>query len=113
MDDLVRWLTGVWDEEEALAKKAAGGVGEAYIDGYGHLNVPRHQVLARIAADRKILAWCTERDRIFVGGLGDDQSDPAKYVDGHLKHGADSVVVRLLAERHADRPGYQESWAVQ
>lgn len=132
---LASWLTQVWDEDEAAAK-AALDVSQVHIPtGDGHevkyswmrellldgkfqsgwtcdCPAPPTQLLARIAADRKILAWCTDRDRIFIGGIGDDESDPANYVPGHLSHGSDSVVIRLMAQAYADRPGYRDEWAV-
>ncbi len=140
--DLAAWLTAVWDEEERLARDAAsaeypgpewilseddvvgaahgdyvacgpyeGDIGEE-IGSFIAANDPA-SVLARIAADRKILAWCTERDRIYVGTLASDPSDPANYVPGSLAHPTDSVALRLLASAYADRPGFNPRWSVE
>lgn len=115
VEDLAAWLTQIWDEEERIADEADGD--DYYLDDgaatgrYLERFTPA-SVLARIAADRKILAWCTERDRIYVGTLASDPSDPVNYVPGSLAHPTDSVVLRLLAQAYRDRPGFRGEWAV-
>jgi Family of unknown function (DUF6221) len=133
VSDLVAWLTQIWDEQEKACREAQEAI-DTYTAtaGQGDLELRwmlqlRHggvfqagwdmpgpptpaQDLARIAANRKILAWCAERERIYVGTVGDDPSDPKNYVPGGLKHPADSVVLRLLASAYADRPGFREEW---
>lgn len=145
MDDLVAWLTRIWDEDEAIAERVpadqrswtwtpnakhpdySGEVREIflqacnsedpqYVQFEAGQHIARHDpaaVLSRITADRKILAWCTERDQVYIGGFGfgrQDRSDPKNYVPGSLTHPADSVVIRLMAEAYDDRPGYCEEW---
>ena len=124
VDDLSAWLTQIWDEDEARVREAlapdyAGDRPKFYDVPGGHrddwglwtFHVDPASVLARIAADRQILKWCTEREQIWVGGLGDDPSDPKHYVPGALAHPTDSVALRLLASAYADRPGYRAEWA--
>lgn len=134
--DLVVWLTQVWDEQEASAKACA----EVYpspwevldrgwmanvkasepnfrtvveleqhdqIDGWlsDRLNhFATHDpasVLARIAADRQILALHSgDNDEACQSHAGNWAYEPC-------------ATLRLLAQPYADRPGYQERWAVQ
>lgn len=145
MDDLVRWLTEVWDEEEAAAR-AGGRSGFAWkvyaqqdadddvhvvsgweigaedgrLPGYVRVaelqvyngenqedlleftHIVRHDpasVLARIAADRKIL-------ELHTGGVS--------YPDecGLCNEALPCQTVRLLGSVHADRPGYRDEWRV-
>lgn len=67
---------------------------------------------ADIAAKRAILAWCGERDQIYVGTLSGDPDvpDPKNFVPGSLRHRADAVVLRYLASVYADHPDYDEAW---
>jgi uncharacterized protein DUF6221 len=100
-DDIAAWLTGVWDEDEAQAA-ATGQPDGYYPDPYDPGSPMHHEsVLARIGADRQILAlhsgsapWC------------------AWSQDGNDTHliGDPCDTARLLALPYADRPGYQESW---
>jgi hypothetical protein len=120
--DLANWLTAVWDEEERLAKKAGGD--RWIIDGsIVHENRPHEDVvdwvydeadehiayhdpasvLARIAADRKILAaWLYLAEG--TGPLSDELA-------GQLK--AYGWAVQYIAEAHRDRPGFRSEWLVE
>jgi hypothetical protein len=124
--DLAAWLTGIWDEEERLAKKAGGD--RWILDGGIHReshpmdevvdwvydeadeHIAYHDpasVLARIAADRKILALHV----YTVDGNG--------WVDctncGEVGHETEGITEclhrRLLASPYKGREGWQEEWA--
>jgi hypothetical protein len=121
-DDLTAWLTQIWDEEGRLATEAfrAGfddhtPTGEQW--GVPHVigqHMLRHVpdvVLARIAADREILAlhapakppWPTQMEpgcRICATAQIWDQ----------VANEANCRTLCLLASAHADRPGYREEW---
>ena len=125
-DDLAAWLTQIWDEQEKAARAAFsnqadpeegwGEDGRAVTPHVGviHEDVQRAHVvawhpgvvLARLAADRQILA------------LHKHTADPVGWIDcgtcGEAGHEADKVKwcqhVRLLASPYADRPGYREEW---
>jgi len=139
--DLAAWLTAVWDEEERLARDAAsaeypgpewilseddvvgaahgdyvacgpyeGDIGEE-IGSFIAANDPA-SVLARIAADRKILelhrdsdGYCDEcGSGVPESGPGDPGSfNPVEWP---------CPTLRLLASPYADREGWQESWAL-
>lgn len=117
VDDLAVWLGQIWDEDKAQAEAAGKAEGDpVWSDGgpysdnvitdsggavaygsWGGLGdatrgfIARHDpasVLARIAADRKILE------------LMEYAYDDATY----------RYVVKLLGSAYADRPGYQEAW---
>jgi len=60
-------------------------------------------VLARIAADRKILAEYVARDNDVDLMLGPDCQRQREWSGLHL-------AIRLKAEQYADRPGFQERW---
>ena len=109
MDDLVEWLTQIWDEEAKLAKRAGDALTAPEIDNYGHLTVPSAWMLARIAADRQILdehgvAWNAEVCTVCHHLTGDDlqvDNDPWPC-----------RTVRLLAQPYASRPGFRDEWRV-
>jgi hypothetical protein len=111
--DLAAWLTGIWDArvkaceeaQEAIdAYTATAGQGDLELrwmlqlrkDGVfqGGWDMPGPPTpaedLARIAADRKILA-----------------SQLALYPEGCAPN---SLVMKYLAEPYADRPGFREEW---
>lgn len=132
--DLVAWLTAVWDEEERLATAAAkqytgarwllsddvvgadrggyvacgaysGDIGEE-IGNHIVAHDPA-SVLARIAADRKILA------------LADEASALDAQVDGEFRVGprnlkeepyVGDLILRHLASPYKGREGWQEEW---
>lgn len=122
--DIAAWLTAIWDEQETAAREEVEMVAEYFPADRGYSWKYRWsrqiwhgglasnlstmpgapsptEVLARIAADRQILAmYIAYRDA------------PERMVDVR----ADSwwraldEVVRLLALPHAARPGYNENW---
>lgn len=116
-DDIAAWLTQIWDEEEQSARFAhdlAASIDYGIVDfqwvrfvrdALGGM-VRSHSfdagapspasVLARIVADRKILA-------LHVGGSYPDEC-------GLCNESLPCETVRLLAEPYADRPGYNEQW---
>ena len=110
--DLAAWLTGIWDEEERLAESTVGDVAAMEIDNYGHLTVPAHWVLARIAADRKILelhgpnadlCFWTNTGPTTHSDYGRDgwDAEPHEFVCDTLK---------ALASPYKGREGWQEAW---
>jgi hypothetical protein len=92
--DLASWLTAIWDEDEAEARK------EKYRDDAWWMDGPFDAdfVLARIAADRKILAEC---QRILAVD-GWEYSDAPELA---------AMTIRLLASPYKGREGWQEAWA--
>lgn len=148
MDDLVAWLTEIWDEQEKAAKDAAlmsgwDGFGESRIASgsewsasyhvvkrkraegepiesrkgreladCGNLNLERAKfiaandpasVLARIAAERQILAAWVSSEESGRGRLPD--------WFGGFAAGLQQAVL-LLAQPYADRPGFRDAWRV-
>ncbi len=115
MDDLSAWLTQVWDADEARlsAPTFCGPVWPTTV-----------QMLARIAADRQILADYrkvlrqqeenSDEFALLMRQPGEDYERLNQVktfgwqVQGRVE--ALSAVVRLLASPHADRPGYQSEW---
>lgn len=124
--DLADWLTQVWDEQEEAAR-------EAYYEGQRWLpeeesvitapdwdvvytadrkvdarHIARHDpasVLARIAADRQILARCSAHlpptsDRHLLTDVAMALAVLAE------------ATIRDLAQPYADRPGFEEAWRV-
>lgn len=137
-DDITAWLTAIWDEDErAEGRKFRSRKDVPQPDSIMHGwpeddlvtirrplddsdTVMSHVAyiaescepnpdlftLARIAADRKILAlhepyempsWPATLCRNCAGGAGEGPDWPCD-------------TVRLLAEPHATRPGYDEAW---
>ena len=137
MSDLVTWLRAQLDTDEANALAACQGDGYREWDNpstgvvqvaggdlEGLVLAPRNaalhiavhdpaRVLRQVAAMRKIVDWCSQRDRIYVGThLSDhDAPRPEDFVEGRLKHPQDAVVLRHLAAVYADRDGYNPEWA--
>jgi len=74
-------------------------------------NDPAH-VLADIAAKRAIVAWCGERDQIYIGTMADNPElpKPSDFAPGHLRDPADAMVLRHLAAVDADHPDYDPEW---
>lgn len=123
MDDLATWLTQIWDEEHQTALQASPGpwrvnaeeldmvlavddieVCTAFALSNNQLRwTARHiagqdpvRVLARIAADRRILAIHTE-------------VDPCDAHDASFRK-ITCDTVRLMGVRYSGRPGYREEW---
>lgn len=115
VEDLAAWLTQIWDEDQAVA---LGAEGHSVFDGTGVVadrhargtvvvrspvarHIARHDpaaALARIAADRQILAAC---QRVY-------RAKDREYGDG--SHDLADEILDLLATPYADRPGYREEW---
>lgn len=142
--DLAAWLTAVWDEEERLAKAASGAVEWACLTiprfsegGAGEVDmgdsivvvptpmVAAHiayhdpaSVLARIAADRKILAEHAPSDgncRTCCGEsyrevYWDGEEETVEWERAALAWPCPTI--RLKAEQYAARPDFPE-WLVE
>lgn len=148
-DDIVAWLTAIYDEQErerldelergsrirtiahpnqqngqrvAVCDDCNDWAGEGSRDeveraGVQHVR-DKHdyeRVLARIAADRQILAlYADARDSYdsIRNTFADDDSPRAKVERAGYAQATAALqgVVRLLASAHADRPGYNEQW---
>jgi hypothetical protein len=107
VDELVAWLLKQIDDDELAWEMVAAR--DVAVLLHGEPLAPR--MLADVAAKRAILDWCSERERIYVGTVATDVPRPEDFVDGQLKRPADAVVIRLLAEAYAGRPGWREEWA--
>jgi hypothetical protein len=94
--DLATWLTRIWDEEEARERE------QTYIEftsAFEQVNYKGNLLtLARIAADRKILAAC---ERVY-------RAKDREYGDG--SHDLADEVLSLLASPYKGREGWQEAW---
>ena len=104
--DLAAWLTQIWDEQEKDAINPVKGE----IHSRDCESIREHtpfpcecgvpeQILARLAADRKILAEC-QRMLAMDDWEYSDVPDLAEFV------------MRRQAEPYSDRPGFQEAWRV-
>lgn len=122
--DLAAWLTAIWDEEQATAEHASPGpwrlndehsevlavddieVCTAFALSNNQLRwTARHialqdpsAVLARIAADRKLLELHT----------GDNDEPCQSYAGNWTYEPCDTA--KALASRYADRPGCRAEW---
>jgi uncharacterized protein DUF6221 len=136
IEDLAAWLTQIWDEQEKAARQALDlsnahiPTASAYVVEYvwsrqllldGAFQTawtmpgapPPSEVLARIAADRQILALHQpDRPRATEDDYWGDRKCPGCGWQLDVADGStlDCPTVRLLALPHADRPGYQEAW---
>lgn len=100
-DDIAAWLTAIWDEDEARL------TGPTFC---GPVWPTTDQLLARIAADRQILALHgPEHDDIGSMILG-PFCQICRYDEGLDKDPYPCPTIRLLASAHASRPGYSEEW---
>lgn len=130
--ELAGWLTQLWDEQEALAREAHYEGQEWLPEEESVIDAPsfdvvytadrkvdaRHiaewspaAVLARIAADRQILALHTPHRVDFDQITG---CSTCSYRDSweQLLIPFPCATVRLLAQPYADRPGFEEAWRV-
>ena len=131
VDDLVAWLTQVWDEQEREARNhwtwrddvpyvpdfsVRGGmvsIGAAehrmpfaeFQERYYRRLEPDPQVLARIAADRQILAEFVARDKDVDLMLGPDCLRQREWSGLRL-------ALLLKAGQYKDRPGFNPDWRV-
>lgn len=122
MKDLAAWLTAVWDEEARLAKRAADALTTPEIDNYGHLTVPSAWMVARIAADRKILELHhPDREADTWYWLERECAGCGRRWHGNTPPGTPPTVIgpergcptiRLLASPYKGREGWQEEWEV-
>ena len=138
VDDLAAWLTQIWDEREAQFVKACEAEAE-YLRSDGMPDTTADEVrefwlrpesdtgwaldLARIAADRQILARLTaletEQKRLnreyqdWVDGNDSTHPKPARFSETERKEILGlRMALRFLASAYADRPGYREEWLV-
>ena len=136
VEDLAAWLTAVWDEEERLAKKAGGD--RWIIDGsIVHESRPHEdvvdwvydeadehiayhdpaQMLARIAADRKILAL-HHKAGFTVFTMNGEAEQRERYCEVCQRGDEEELVypcetLLLLASPYADREGFRSEWLVE
>jgi len=68
------------------------------------------RVLAECEAKRRIVAWCSERDRVYIGTLATDIPREKDFVPGALVHQTDAITLRFLALPYADHPDYRQEW---
>lgn len=133
VDDLVAWLTKIWDVQEKLASiemitsapfREKPGFTVAYLwtrevaNENGTVVSSRlapgaptpTEVLARIAADRQILAlhkmeaWGSSEPGCIL--CHEDYDWGPETVAGPCE------TVKLLAQPYADHPGFEEAWRV-
>jgi hypothetical protein len=106
--DLAAWLTRIWDEEE----RRYGGHEEDCDEQFKRpCDCIYGVVLARIAADRKILEDAVDASetlgQIEAGEISADH-------EGRERAEWEAEIlwrpVRHLASTHVDRPGFQEEW---
>ena len=111
VDDLAAWLTQIWDEQEKIAQgvvdRSAPDEATIYLEDpwpeeAAYLpHIKPASVLARIAADRQILA-----DYRYYEA--DYRANPTPTLEGQ-RFGLLLALTRL-AEAYADRPGFREEW---
>lgn len=116
VDDLVRWLTEVWDEDVKRFSSHEESCEHVYLSKHS-CDCIYGEMLARIAADRKILALHREVG-FSTFTLAGQRELRERYCDVCQQGDEDELTypcptLRLLASAFSDRPGYQESWAVQ
>jgi hypothetical protein len=104
VDDLVTWLRAQLDDDERVARRVAPN--QAPIDlramvtregSEPFLIVDSARVLAKVAADRRILDWLDDLDR------WEDSTFTLRMPDTDDAR-------RALALPYADRPGYRDEW---
>jgi hypothetical protein len=103
VDDLAAWLTQIWDERETRERERLEN-GPEWLEEAAAFGAEQPDLmLARIAADRQILAEYTSRGQDANLMLGPDCRRQREWSGLRL-------AVRILASTYADRPGYQEAW---
>lgn len=116
MTTITEFLTARWDAAETIARAALESDEDWVIQvgprGRQILGMSGNRVLRDIAAKRAIMEWCSERDKVWIGGIGDDPTDPLNYIDGEYSHAHDSVVLRFLAQPYAEHPDFDPDWRV-
>jgi hypothetical protein len=118
---ITEFLTARLDEDEAVALRADDFEVEEFTwasvdywcasnDAHGMRWSPK-RVVADVAAKRAIVEWCSERDRVYIGGIGwGDPADTRSYIPGDYLRPGDAPILRMLALPYADHPDYQEEW---
>ena len=103
MNDLIAFLAARLDEDEAVARRAAGGSPRETNLGIalfiGRFNPAR--VLREVEADRRLLAEWQKAE-----------TDPA--IDDQWNAGLAAglrMAVQIRAARHSDHPDYRQEWA--
>lgn len=102
--DIIEFLTARYDEDEQFAIEASRE-GDHWVPA---------QVLADFAAKRRILEWCGERERIWIGTVADDPDNPKPedFIDGGPTHREGHIILRLLASPFSDHPDFNPDWRV-
>ena len=110
--DLAAWLTEIWDEQEKAARHILDGGHWHGIHVNSATEVAVHieawnpeRVLARIAADRQILAEFVARDKDMDLMLGPDCLRQREWSGLRL-------ALLLKAGQYKDRPGFNPDWRV-
>jgi hypothetical protein len=122
--DLAAWLTSIWDEEERLAKEALApdwrgsktfyDTEGAQQDSWGLwlFHIYPASVLARIAADRKILELHSAEPNPLLSRKTLSWAERGKLplVCSECSGAWPCRTLLLLASPYADRPGFREEW---
>lgn len=106
-DDIAAWLTAIWDEDEKSVERAVGDSPSAppiTVDNYGYLTVSRSVMLARISAERALLARYVELVE-WRDWLEPDASGGAHIAVEYMWE-----AVKIIASGYAARPEYDEAW---
>lgn len=99
---VTRWDIALYEDNQGVP---------AWIINARGLVSPDHS-LADIAAKRAIVAWCSERDKVYIGGNGwDDPTDLKSYIDGDYRRPGDTPILRMLVQPYAAHPDFDPRWA--
>jgi len=102
------------DEAAALEQpewaRATPGGPMACVGEDSRLETTFGRVLAECEAKRRIVAWCSERDRVYIGTFATDIPREKDFVPGPLVHQTDAIMLRFLAMPYADHSEFQEEW---
>lgn len=97
MSSIAAWLDGIWDDDEARL------TGPTFC---GPVWPTTDQLLARIAADRRIL-------EMYRRALTAEEGEPTKgaaWSAYREERVAFQRALEALASVYADRPGYRQEW---
>lgn len=100
MDDLVSWLRAQLDDDERVAREAAGHVDPEQCEHIARWDPTR--VLAEIDAKRRIM------DGLDIDING--EASPWRGCGDDCEFKAIYWAVQVLALPYADRAGYREEW---
>jgi len=132
MDDLIEWLSGIFDEDERAAvgsgivawltyRNADGGMGyttiaASNVESEGHWVVDGREATgwatAKVIYDERRVLADIEAKRALLGAFEvqyrdlDRLSDAALHMSWHIM----LQVVRTIASAYAERPGYRAEW---